>query len=151
MKAFGRAAPTIPLYYYHNVGRVGDMSFDLMQAVGEGVKQIPHKDLKFFLSTEEILIAALTGLDSRAANCALFNFGPVVECYKKMVSFVDQSDLDSAREEQTKIIGESMKHQMSGNYFVSAKKQFNADVKHLGINVGAARPPLCYQYEWFDS
>jgi N-acetylneuraminate lyase len=26
MKAFGRAAPTIPLYYYHNARRVGELS-----------------------------------------------------------------------------------------------------------------------------
>lgn len=87
-------------------------------------------------------------MDSRAGNCAMFNFTSVVDSYKKMVSFVDENDLDSARKEQDKIIDECIKHKATGNFFVSAKKQFNVDVNHLGFNVGLPRPPLCYHYKW---
>ncbi|CAG2114459.1 unnamed protein product, partial [Medioppia subpectinata] len=42
MRAFTIAAPQTPLYYYHNVARVGELIFDIIKAVAEGVKQLPH-------------------------------------------------------------------------------------------------------------
>ncbi|CAG2112131.1 unnamed protein product, partial [Medioppia subpectinata] len=149
MRAFTIAAPQTPLYYYHNALSV----VDIMKAVAEGVKQLPQfsgfkfadkdfvrfsllqknfgKQLKFFMSSETMLLASLTGLDCSAANCVVFNFARVVESYKLMVKHVRDGDLESARRQQNIITEEGQRHRTAANFFVSAKHQFNQDVKHL--------------------
>jgi len=170
LKMFGEAAPNTPLLYYHIPSMVGEFNFCIIEAIGEGIKQIPqfaamkftdnnivrfsilqkrYKNVfKIFIGFEVVLLSALTGVDCNAGICALFNLAEVVHSYKKLMSFVEQSDLDSARKEQLYITEQTLKHKMSTNFFLSIKKTFNTAVKPLGLDFGHPRPPIHYHYQW---
>jgi N-acetylneuraminate lyase len=171
LKIFAEAAPNTPLLYYHIPSMAGEFTtFDIIDAIGEGIKQIPQlaamkftddkvirfatlqkkfKDVfKIFIGFDQVLLTAKVALDCEAGICALFNLPEVVQSYKKIIELVGKLDLESARREQNKIIDECIKHQSSGNFFLSIKTAFNATVKPLGLDFGYPRPPIHYAYKW---
>lgn len=170
LKVFGEAAPNTPILYYHIPFMIGEFNFDIIEAVGEGLKQIPQlaamkftdsnvvrfsvlqkkfkNVFKVFIGFDEVLLTALTAVDCNAGICALFNLPEVVDSYKKIVKFVEVSDLESARREQNKIIDAVIKQKSSGNFFLSIKTTFNSLVKPLGLDFGVPRPPIHYHYKW---
>jgi len=170
LKLFGEAAPNTPLLYYHIPFLIGEFNFDIVEAVGEGLKQIPQfaamkftdnnvirfsilqkrfkNTFKIFIGFDELLLTALTAVDCNASICALFNMPEVIGSYKKIIEAVERSDLKTARIEQNKIIDETLKYKADGNFFLSLKTAFNARVKPLGLNFGQPRPPIHYHYSW---
>jgi len=88
----------------------------------------------------------LTSVECNAGICALFNLPQIAISYKKMLSFVEKLDLKSAREEQNKIIDETLKHKKSGKFLLSIKTTFNLKAKSLNLNVGNPRPPISFDY-----
>ncbi|XP_054156974.1 N-acetylneuraminate lyase B-like [Oppia nitens] len=170
LKLFCRSAPNTPLLYYHIPSMIGEFNFDIVDAIGEGIKQIPQLAamkftdnnvvrftliqkryshcFKVLIGFDEMLLTALTSLACDAGICALFNLPEVVDAYKKLVAHVDRSDLDSARREQSAIVDECVKHKTSGNFFLSIKQTFNSIVKPLGLDFGYPRPPISYHYNW---
>jgi len=103
---------------------------------------------KIFIGFDEVLLTALTAVDCNAGICALFNLPEVVDSYKKIVKYVELSDLENARKEQNKIIDQTFKHKANGNFFLSVKTTFNSNVKSLGLDFGFPRPPIHYHYNW---
>jgi len=170
LKLFGKAAPNTPLLYYHIPLMVGQLNFDVIKLVEEGLRQIPQfaamkftddnvvrfsilqknfkNNFKIFCGFDEVLLTALTSVECNAAVCALFNFPKVVDSYKKIISSVEKLDLENARKEQNKIIDECLKQRTSGNFFLSIKTTFNSNVKSLNLNVGYPRPPISYNYQF---
>ncbi|CAG2114788.1 unnamed protein product, partial [Medioppia subpectinata] len=156
IKAIGTAAPNTPLLYYHIPSMAGELNVDLVQAIGEGLKQVPQlaaikftdgnvvrlsglqqyaSDLKVFLGFDQTLLTVMTALEYDSSISALWNLPELPEVYKRFLSFNGQLDLAKARVEQNRLIAENTAIKSTGNPILTVKLAFNEKVKHLGIDV----------------
>ena len=103
--------------------------------------------LKIIVGLNAIGLTGLTTIGCDAGLCTLFTFPTIVQSYKKMIEYVHQFDMESARKEQDKIIDADLVHIKSNNYFLSLKTAFNEVVRPLGMDFGFPRPPVSYHYK----
>lgn len=170
LSVFGNAAPNTPLLYYHIPSMTGELPFDIVDVVREGLKQIPQltamkytdtnvtrfsilqknfrSNFKIFCGFDECLLSSLVAVECNAAVCALFNLPNIVQSFHKIVADVERNDFQAARQEQYKIVDACLLHKNSGNFFLSIKTTFNSLVKPLGLNFGLPRPPIAYEYNF---